>query len=69
MTALREIAGHLPDRRVPIEELLADWQLPASTVDTLRRSYGYSCLPWPHTGTRCAMCCTRAPCRSHNPTR
>jgi 3-oxoacyl-[acyl-carrier-protein] synthase-3 len=42
MTALREIAGHLPDRRVPIEELLADWQLPASTVDTLRRSYGYS---------------------------
>ena len=42
MTALREIAGHLPDHRVPIEELLADWQLPASTVDTLRRSYGYS---------------------------
>jgi 3-oxoacyl-[acyl-carrier-protein] synthase III len=42
MTALREIAGHLPDRRVPLEELLADWGLPASTVDTLRRSYGYS---------------------------
>lgn len=42
MTALREIAGHLPDRRVPLEELLAGWQLPASTVDTLRRSYGYS---------------------------
>jgi 3-oxoacyl-[acyl-carrier-protein] synthase-3 len=42
MTALREIAGYLPDRRVPLEELLADWQLPASTVDTLRRSYGYS---------------------------
>jgi len=42
MTALRGIAGHLPDRRVPIEELLAGWQLPASTVDTLRRSYGYS---------------------------
>jgi 3-oxoacyl-[acyl-carrier-protein] synthase-3 len=42
MTALREIAGHLPDRRVPLEELLVDWQLPASTVDTLRRSYGYS---------------------------
>jgi 3-oxoacyl-[acyl-carrier-protein] synthase-3 len=42
MTALREIAGHLPDRRVPLEELLADWELPASTVDTLRRSYGYS---------------------------
>ncbi|MBB4912223.1 3-oxoacyl-[acyl-carrier-protein] synthase III C-terminal domain-containing protein [Actinophytocola algeriensis] len=42
MTALREIAGHLPDRLVPLEELLADWQLPASTVDTLRRSYGYS---------------------------
>jgi 3-oxoacyl-[acyl-carrier-protein] synthase III len=42
MTALREIAGHLPDRRVPIEELLAEWRLPASTVDTLRRSYGYS---------------------------
>lgn len=42
MTALWEIAGHLPDRRVPIEELLAGWDLPASTVDTLRRSYGYS---------------------------
>ncbi|MFC4857894.1 3-oxoacyl-[acyl-carrier-protein] synthase III C-terminal domain-containing protein [Actinophytocola glycyrrhizae] len=42
MTALREIAGHLPDHRVPLEELLAGWQLPASTVDTLRRSYGYS---------------------------
>lgn len=42
MTALREIAGYLPDRRVPLEELLADWELPASTVDTLRRSYGYS---------------------------
>ena len=45
MTALREIAGHLPDRRVPIEELLADWELPASTVDTLRRSYGYGEVP------------------------
>ncbi len=42
MTALREIAGYLPDRRVPLEELLEDWQLPASTVDTLQRSYGYS---------------------------
>jgi 3-oxoacyl-[acyl-carrier-protein] synthase-3 len=42
MTALREIAGHLPDRRVPLEELVAGWRLPASTVDTLRRSYGYS---------------------------
>jgi 3-oxoacyl-[acyl-carrier-protein] synthase-3 len=42
MTALREIAGHLPDRRVPLEELLADWQLPAATVDTLQRSYGYA---------------------------
>jgi 3-oxoacyl-[acyl-carrier-protein] synthase-3 len=42
VTVLREIAGHLPGRRVPIEELLADWELPASTVDTLRRSYGYS---------------------------
>jgi 3-oxoacyl-[acyl-carrier-protein] synthase-3 len=41
MTALLEVAGHLPDRRVPLEELLADWELPASTVDTLRRSYGY----------------------------
>ncbi|MPZ81426.1 MAG: 3-oxoacyl-ACP synthase [Actinophytocola sp.] len=42
MTALREVAGYLPDRRVPLEELLSDWQLPASTVETLRRSYGYS---------------------------
>lgn len=42
MTALREIAGFLPDRRVPLEELLADWQIPAATLDTLRRSYGYS---------------------------
>ncbi|OLF19201.1 3-oxoacyl-[acyl-carrier-protein] synthase III C-terminal domain-containing protein [Actinophytocola xanthii] len=42
MTALREIAGYLPDRRVPLEELLADWRLPPSTLDTLRRSYGYS---------------------------
>ncbi len=42
MTALREVAGYLPDRRVPIEELLAEWALPDSTVDTLRRSYGYS---------------------------
>lgn len=42
MTAIREVAGHLPDRRVTIEELLSDWQLPASTVETLRRSYGYS---------------------------
>lgn len=42
MTALREIAGYLPDRRVPLEELLSDWQLPAATVDALQRSYGYS---------------------------
>jgi len=42
MTALREVAGHLPERRVPLEELLGDWDLPASTLDTLRRSYGYS---------------------------
>lgn len=42
MTALLEIAGHLPDCRVPLEELLVDWALPASTVDTLQRSYGYS---------------------------
>lgn len=42
MTALREVAGYLPDRRVPLEELLGDWELPASTLDTLRRSYGYS---------------------------
>ncbi len=42
MTALREVAGYLPDRRVPLEELLSDWQLPATTVETLRRSYGYS---------------------------
>lgn len=42
MTALREVAGHLPDRRVPLEELLSDWELPAATLDTLRRSYGYS---------------------------
>jgi 3-oxoacyl-[acyl-carrier-protein] synthase-3 len=42
MTALREVAGHLPDRRVPLEELLGDWRLPAATVETLRRSYGYS---------------------------
>jgi 3-oxoacyl-[acyl-carrier-protein] synthase-3 len=42
MTALREVAGYLPDRRVPLEELLSDWQLPAATVETLRRSYGYS---------------------------
>jgi 3-oxoacyl-[acyl-carrier-protein] synthase-3 len=42
MTALREVAGYLPERRVPLEELLGDWQLPASTVETLRRSYGYS---------------------------
>src|ERR1700754_4158593 len=42
MTALREVAGYLPDRRLPLEELLGDWDLPASTLDTLRRSYGYS---------------------------
>jgi 3-oxoacyl-[acyl-carrier-protein] synthase-3 len=42
MTALREVAGYLPDRRVPLEELLSDWQMPASTVEALRRSYGYS---------------------------
>jgi 3-oxoacyl-[acyl-carrier-protein] synthase III len=42
MTALREVAGYLPDRRVPLEELLSDWELSASTVETLRRSYGYS---------------------------
>lgn len=42
MTALLEIAGYLPDCRVPLEELLVDWALPASTVDTLQRSYGYS---------------------------
>jgi len=27
---------------VPLEELLADWQVPAPTLDALRRSYGYS---------------------------
>lgn len=42
MTALREVAGYLPERRVPLEELLSDRQIPASTVETLRRSYGYS---------------------------
>jgi 3-oxoacyl-[acyl-carrier-protein] synthase-3 len=42
MTALREIAGYLPDRRVPLDELLVGWDLPASTVDALQRSYGYS---------------------------
>jgi 3-oxoacyl-[acyl-carrier-protein] synthase-3 len=42
MTALRENAGYLPDRRVPLDELLVDWQLPAATVDALQRSYGYS---------------------------
>lgn len=42
MTALLEIAGHLPDRRVPLEELLGDWGIPTSTQDALRRSYGYS---------------------------
>ncbi len=42
MTALREIAGYLPDRRVPVDELLVGWGLPATTVDTLQRSYGYS---------------------------
>jgi 3-oxoacyl-[acyl-carrier-protein] synthase-3 len=42
MTALREVAGYLPDRRVSLEELLGDWAIPASTVETLRRSYGYS---------------------------
>lgn len=42
MTALREVACYLPDRRVPLEELLVGWQLPASTVDALQRSYGYS---------------------------
>ncbi len=42
MTALREVAGYLPDRRVPLEELLSGWEIPASTIDTLRRSYGYS---------------------------
>lgn len=42
MTALREIAGYLPDRRVPLEELVVDWQMPAATVDALQRSYGYS---------------------------
>ncbi len=42
MTALREVAGHLPERRVPLEELLSDWQMPAATVEALRRSYGYS---------------------------
>jgi 3-oxoacyl-[acyl-carrier-protein] synthase-3 len=42
MTALREVAGYLPERRVSLEELLGDWQLPASTIETLRRSYGYS---------------------------
>lgn len=42
MTALLEIAGYLPDWRVPLEELLIGWELPASTVDTLQRSYGYS---------------------------
>lgn len=45
MTALREVAGHLPDRRVPLDELLADWDLPAATVETLQRSYGYSEVP------------------------
>jgi 3-oxoacyl-[acyl-carrier-protein] synthase-3 len=45
MTALREVAGHLPDRRVPLEELLSDWQIPATTIETLRRSYGYSEFP------------------------
>lgn len=42
MTALREIAAYLPDVRVPLEELLIDRQIPASTLDALRRSYGYS---------------------------
>ncbi|GAB1515290.1 3-oxoacyl-[acyl-carrier-protein] synthase III C-terminal domain-containing protein [Actinophytocola sp. KF-1] len=42
MTALREVAGHLPERRVPLGELLAGWQLPATTVETLQRSYGYA---------------------------
>jgi 3-oxoacyl-[acyl-carrier-protein] synthase III len=42
MTALREIAGHLPARRVTIEELLAGREVSASTLDILRRSYGYS---------------------------
>jgi 3-oxoacyl-[acyl-carrier-protein] synthase III len=42
MTVLREVAGYLPDRRVPLEELLGGWALPQSTIDTLRRSYGYS---------------------------
>ncbi|HEV7650887.1 MAG TPA: 3-oxoacyl-[acyl-carrier-protein] synthase III C-terminal domain-containing protein [Actinophytocola sp.] len=42
MTALQEVAGHLPERRVPLEELLAGWRMPAATLDALRRSYGYS---------------------------
>jgi 3-oxoacyl-[acyl-carrier-protein] synthase-3 len=42
MTALREVAGYLPEHRVPLEELLAGWDISASTLDTLRRSYGYS---------------------------
>jgi 3-oxoacyl-[acyl-carrier-protein] synthase III len=42
VTALREIAGCLPDRRVRLEELLGGWEVPASTIETLRRSYGYS---------------------------
>jgi 3-oxoacyl-[acyl-carrier-protein] synthase-3 len=50
MTALREVAGYLPDRRVPIEELLGDWDIPASTIDTLRRSYGYSEFPRQNPG-------------------
>jgi 3-oxoacyl-[acyl-carrier-protein] synthase-3 len=45
MTALREVAGHLPNRRVPLDELLDGWALPATTVDTLQRSYGYSEVP------------------------
>ncbi len=42
MTALREVAGYLPDRRVSLEELLGDRDMPAAMIDAMRRFYGYS---------------------------